>query len=281
MAPACSGVGGNASPSRLARSAGDLEHQPPGPARVVAVGERRLLLDGVLRAAGLADLHELGTTARGQAVEGTGLDRELVGRQLAVRLELVGLHLGRARLEVDDDGSAEVVALDPVDPAAEPRATDLGRELELGRYHLPGVVGQPPGQPGDHGRGLLPLLAGDPAGTEVDRGEQRLQTLLQRRLGVELRGGRHLGDGVHQRADGLGRARGVATADVLEEPAQLAAPERLDLRRAHRDLLLRLAHGPVVGEVGQAPPRRRIGTAGTGGRQGRQPVGGRGPEVGR
>ena len=74
----------------------------------------------------------------------------------------------------------------------------------------------------DHGLGLGALLAGDPAAAELDRGQQLVQPGEQGLLGAAPCVERRLGHRVHQGADALRGARGVAAADVLEEPPQLA-----------------------------------------------------------
>ena len=182
----------------------------PGSSRV---GQRRLRLHRAPDAPAAPDLHELGPAALGQPEvrEGAGLDRELVRRELAVPGDLVlaGLAGRGPGLEVDDHRAAEVVALDPVDPAAEPGPADGGRELLLHGDQVAGAAREPGGQPADHRLGPAALAAGDPAGAQVDGPQQLVEPGEQRRLGARRGVDGSLGDGVHQGADVLRRAAGL------------------------------------------------------------------------
>ena len=160
-----------------------------------------------------------------------------------------------------------VVALDAVDPAAEPgparprpRSRARWRPPRAGCRRASGPAGAPCPRPSRAPCGRPSRCRGRRSAAAPRAGACSASSVL--RSGVVAR----LGHGVHQGADALRGARGVAAADVLEEPPQLAPPERLDLGRADRDRLVLGAHRTVVGERGQAPP------ATPGRRRGRRPA---------
>ena len=68
-----------------------------------------------------------------------------------------------------------------------------------------------------------------------------------------------MGDLVHEDADVLGPHRRPVAAAGPQHPLEAAAPEAVDARRRHPHRVAGAPPGPVVGEVAQGPPLRRVG----------------------
>ena len=215
--------------------------------------------------------------------EAAVLDRQLVGRELAVPLDLGGGRLAGRRpgLEVDDDRPAEVVALDPVDPAAEPGPADGRRRTSCSTATSSRRL--PASQDAsrrDHR--LAPGPRSRPATQPVPRstvGSSRSSRASSASSVLVAASTAPSATACTRLPTFCAAPERVAAADVLEEPPQPAPGEGLDLRRADRDLLLRVADRPVVGELGQPPPAGRVGAAGARGREHGEPGGRRGAEV--
>src|SRR5215467_14035092 len=200
------------------------------PVRFRVVGQRLLRLHpdpgGQAR---VAHLDQLCPARLGQAepLERPEQDGELVHAELGVPVQVRGRHRGGPGLQVHDDGPAVGVPLQPVHPAGDLHGADLGLQLLLDRDQFPRVVPVPGEELVHHDRGPLPLLLAVPGAAEVQVMPDLVDPVADHgRVGAG--GGEH-GGRVDEDPEVPDHVRGPGARGDLEQPAQPAPVERLDL----------------------------------------------------
>ncbi len=208
--------------------------------------------------------------ALAESGEAALLDRDLVGTELAVPLELGLGGLGLAGLEVDDAQPPLGVALDAVDPPRDDGPPDLHAEALLDADALPLALRRVAvcREAGDHVVGLLARALGHPPG-HAGRGgpsARRPRAVSSARVAS----GSSATMSCTKVPTDAAPSDDALAADGGEEPPQAALGEVGDLRGRDGHRLVGPAHGPVARDLSQRPPRGRVGAA--------HPLAGRGRE---
>ena len=185
-------------------------------------------------------------------------DGELVDAELRLGRQVLVLRWVLARLQVDDDETPLVVALETVSPSAQDDIVAVvHNEVDLRTDHLAVIADMPPQESLEQlACGLvlavaLPLRVerqGAPYGVEV----------RHHRAGIGGKLARHdgLGQRVHHRAEALRRRRHPLRMHLaIEEPPPGALLERRHCRAGERDASVRRAHRcHSLGGLEEAPP---------------------------
>ena len=244
-------------------------HQVLGPAWLLILGQRALPLHlGAQRHPGrLADLDELRATRLGQAepLEGAEQHRQLVDAELRVPTELVLVRRAAAGLQVDDDRPTRLVGFQPVHPAGDLDLADPNLQRLLDRDQLTRVRGMPVEEPADHALGQGALLGAIPGAPEVKMVPDFIDAISYRPFGRP--GGSQHGGRVNNGAEVAQDIGSPGTDRRLEQPAQPAPGEGLDLGGGQPDRLTAGHDRAVVGQPGQRVPLARVGGADPGGGQ--------------
>ena len=174
-------------------------------------------------------------------------------------VQVCGRHRGGPGLEVHHDGPAVGVALQPVHPSGDLHGADLRPQLLLDRDEFPRVLPVPGEELVHHDPGPLPLLLAVPGAAEVQVMPDLVDPLADHgRVGAS--GGEH-GGRVDEDPEVPDHVRGPGARGDLEQPAQPAPVERLDLGRRQPDqqAVRRGGDRPGIGQLGELVPLPRVG----------------------
>jgi len=133
---------------------------------------------------------------------------------------------------------------------------DPDLELLLDRDQLARVGGVPVEEPADHALGQRALLGAVPGAAEVQVVPDLVDPVRHGLFGRPV-GGEH-GGGVDDRAEVAQHVRPARADRRLQQPAQPAPSERLDLGRGQPDGLTRGHDRGGVGQLGQRVPLSRV-----------------------
>ena len=154
------------------------------------------------------------------------------------------------------DGAALLVRLEPVHPAGDLHLADPHLERLLHRDELARVLRVPVEEPPDHALGQRALLRAVPGAPEVEMVPDFIDAISHGPFGSSL--GSQYGGGVDHRAQVAQDVRAARTDRRLEQPAEPAPGERLDLGRGQPDRLAAGHDRAGVGQLGQRVPLRRV-----------------------